>query len=219
MSNTVTILLADDHPVFRHGLKQIIGKKKMFEIVGEVSRGDEGMQKIRKLRPDIAVLDIDMPGLNGIEIALQVQNELIPTKIVILTMYNEQDMFNKAIDCGVYGYVLKESAVLDIIECIETVERNRYYISPRLSGYLIKRAEKQTAFQNKHSAIESLTPMERRILHHIALMKTSKAIAEELSISYRTVQNHRMNICNKLEIHGSNGLLKFALENKTYISI
>jgi DNA-binding NarL/FixJ family response regulator len=217
MHNSVTILLADDHPVFRHGLNEIIGKNKKFRIIENVARGDEGLENIRKLKPDIAILDIDMPGLNGIEIARIVQQESIPTKIVILTMYKEEDIFYRAVDYGVYGYVLKESAVIDIIDCIKTVASDNYYISPKISGYLVKRSEKKHEFNEQNPAIQQLTAMERKVLQLIARMKTSKAIAGELSISHRTVENHRMNICNKLDIHGSNGLLKFALENKSYL--
>lgn len=217
MNKTVTILLADDHPVFRRGLQQVIGRNKIFRIIDEAASGDDTLQKIRTLKPDIVILDIDMPGMNGLDVAKIVQKESIPVKIIILTMYKEEDMFYKAVDYGIYGYVLKESAVLDIIDCITTVAQGSYYISPEISGYLVTRSDKKRRFDQQHPAINNLTPMERRILKRIGRMKTSKDIAEELSISHRTVENHRMNICNKLEIHGSHGLLKFALENKAYL--
>jgi DNA-binding NarL/FixJ family response regulator len=217
MDKTVTIILADDHPVFRQGLRQIIQRNNSLQIIDEASRGDDALDKIRRLKPDIVVLDIDMPGLNGLEIAKIVQRESLPVRIVILTMYKEEDIFYKAVEYGIYGYVLKESAVTDILECITNVVGGSYYISPEISGYLVKHSDNKRRFEKQHPSIDTLTPTERRILKLIALMKTSKDIANELSISHRTVENHRMNICNKLGIHGSHGLLKFALENRAFL--
>lgn len=217
MNNSVRILLADDHPVFRQGLQQIIRQNKNFQIVDEAATGNDALEKFRKLKPDILILDIDMPGLNGLEVAEIAQRESLPGRIIILTMYKEEDMFYKAVDYGIYGYVLKESAVTDIIDSINSVARGNYYISPEISGYLVKHSEKKRRFDEQHPAISGLTTMERKILRLISQMKTSKDIANELSISHRTVENHRMNICNKLEIHGSHALLKFALENKSYL--
>jgi DNA-binding NarL/FixJ family response regulator len=218
MDNTVRILLADDHPVFRQGLRQIIKKNKNYQVVDEAASGDDALEKFRTLKPDILILDIDMPGLNGLQVAEIAQRESLPGRIIILTLYKEEDMFCNAVDYGIYGYVLKESAVTDIIDCIESVARGRYYISPEISGYLVKHSDKKRRFDEQHPAINNLTPMERNILELIAQMKTSKDIANVLSISHRTVENHRMNICNKLDIHGSHGLLKFALENKPFLS-
>jgi DNA-binding NarL/FixJ family response regulator len=217
MDKTVTIILADDHPVFRHGLRQVIQKNNLFHIIDEASRGDGALDKIRQLKPDIAILDIDMPGLNGLEIAKIVQQESLPVRIVILTMYKEEDIFYKAVEYGIYGYVLKESAVTDILECIGNVADGSYYISPEISGYLIKHSDRKHRFEKQYPAIDTLTPTERKVLMLIAQMKTSKDIAKALSISHRTVENHRMNICNKLGIHGSHGLLKFALENRAFL--
>ncbi len=217
MNKTVRILLADDHPVFRQGLQQIIKNNKKFEIIAEAATGDDALEKFRNLKPDILILDIDMPGLNGLEVAEIAQRESLPGRVVILTMYKEEDMFYKAVDYGIYGYVLKESAVTDIIDSINSVASGKYYISPAISGFLVKHSDKKRRFDEQHPAITRLTPMERKILRLISRMKTSKDIAIELSISHRTVENHRMNICNKLEIHGSHALLKFALENKTYL--
>ncbi|MFH1194773.1 MAG: response regulator transcription factor, partial [bacterium] len=133
------------------------------------------------------------------------------TKIIFLTMHKEEDVFNKALDLGVMGYILKESASEDIIECIKTVAENKHYISPIISEYLINRVSCSAVSKNK---IDKLTHTEKNILKMISDKKTSKEIAETLFISIRTVENHRTNICNKLELHGNNSLLLFAVENK-----
>jgi DNA-binding NarL/FixJ family response regulator len=130
-------------------------------------------------------------------------------------MYKEEDMFHEAMNIGVKGYVLKESAVHDIAESIKTVATGKYYLSPSLSELLVKKDDRSASVLRKKPAMENLTATERRVLRLISENKTSKEIGEELGISYRTVENHRSNICNKLEIHGSHSLLKFALDHKS----
>jgi DNA-binding NarL/FixJ family response regulator len=132
-------------------------------------------------------------------------------------MYKDEDMFNEAMDLGVKGYVLKENAVQDIIECLKTVSSGGYYISPFLSSYIINRNDRTKSFENRYPSFVALTAMERKVLKLIADNKTSKEIADKLFISYKTVENHRTNIANKLDLHGSHQLLKFAIENRLFI--
>jgi DNA-binding NarL/FixJ family response regulator len=217
MAHATTILIADDHPVFREGLRLIIYRYEEFRIIDEASDGEDALKIIREKNPDVAILDIDMPGMNGLEIARIALQEKLSIKIIVLTMYREEDIFNRAMDYGIYGYVLKESAVTDIIDSIRYAAEGKYYVSPALSGFLLKRSHITRAFTSKYPQLDGLTSTERRILQLIASMKTSKQIADELCVSHRTIENHRMNICNKLDLHGSHALLKFALENKSLI--
>jgi DNA-binding NarL/FixJ family response regulator len=217
MGKQTAIVIVDDHPVFRKGLKDIIEPVPQFRIVGEAENGEVALRLIDELRPDIAIVDIEMPTRNGFDLVKEVHARQIPVDIVFLTMYKEEDIFNAAMDLGIKGYVLKECAVHDILECIRVVTSGKYYISPLLSTHLIHRNDRQKEFQNKHAALTLLTATERKILKLIAENKTSKEIAEELFISYKTVENHRNNIANKLNLHGAHQLLKFALENKSYL--
>lgn len=215
--NKIKVLIADDHPIFRKGLVEVISLEPGFQIVSEAPDGVTALNMINLYKPDVAVLDINMPGKTGFEIVKELNSEKINVKIIFLTMHNEEDILNRAIDLGVMGYVLKDSAMEDLIEAIHSVASGKRYVSPFVSEYLINRSSVLKIEERQKSAIEKLTPAEKQILQLIAEQKTSKEIADLLFISIRTVDNHRMNICNKLSIHGANALLKFALENKSHL--
>lgn len=211
------VFIADDHPIFRQGLLKIMEGDPFFEIIGESGDGEKALHAIRDLRPDIAVLDISMPGMSGLEIVKHVQKDGLKTEFVILTMFTEEEYFDEAMDCGVKGYLLKENASSDLLNCLKSVTEGKYYVSPSMSEYLIKRNARIKDLNKTVPSLGDLTEMERRVLKLIGENKTSKEIAAELFISYRTVQNHRNNICQKLDLKGHHKLLQFALENKTLI--
>jgi DNA-binding NarL/FixJ family response regulator len=211
------VIIADDHPIFRKGLMLAIGSEHSIEIIGEAGDGLQALYLAEKLKPDVIVLDIEMPGLTGLQVAGEIIRRQLPSHIVFLTMYKEEDMFNEAMNLGVKGYVLKDSAVSDIVDAIKTVATEQSYLSPSISEYLVKRSDYAGSLLKKRPQLENLTLTERKVLCLIAANKTSKEIADDLHISHRTVENHRANICNKLEIHGSHSLLKFAIENKTVL--
>lgn len=217
MEEIIKIIIADDHPLFRKGLFDIISEEKSIEIIGEACDGEDAFKLIKNLAPDIAILDIDMPKKNGLQILRDPTLDKIKTKIVFLTYYKEEDIFNEAIEHGVTGYVLKENAITDILDCIKSVIQNRYYISPVMSGYLLNRNERIKEFKTANPLLKKLTQTELRILKLVANEKSSKEIAKELYISYRTVENHRTIINQKLNLHGSHSLSKFALENKSFL--
>lgn len=213
----ITILIADDHPVFRKGLRDIVLEEKNFHVVGEAGEGDKVVEMVCTLKPDVLLLDLNMPGANGLDIADQLKGMESPVKIVVLTMHKEESVFNKVMDLGVLGYVLKESAVQDIMSGIRAVTDGQYYISPGISEYLLNRRTKSRELFQDHPSLKSLSSSERKILKLISKNKSSKDIADMLFVSVRTVENHRMNICNKLDIHGANALLKFAIENRSML--
>jgi DNA-binding NarL/FixJ family response regulator len=212
MDEKLRVLIADDHPLSRAGLRQVIESKSDFEVVSEAGNGESALEIIRRLKPAIAVLDISMPKMDGLAVAQALQQESSPVKIIFLTMYREQKMFDRAIEVGAKGYVLKESAAHDIVSCLNAVAAGLHYTSPELTTYLVKRTHKSNS--TNREGIEALSPTERRVLRLLADYKTSKQIGDELFISRRTVENHRSNICQKLDIHGSHALMKFALEHK-----
>jgi len=209
-----SIIICDDHQIFREGLSRIIKEQESLDLLGQCGDGNTAIKKLRELKPDIAILDISMPEMDGIEVARLVQQENLTTNIIILTMYKEKVYFDRAMDAGVKGYLLKENATSDLLNCIDRVSNNEYYVSSLLSNFLLNRENQLKSLQKKIPSIESLTETERKVLKLIAENKTSKKIAEELYISYRTVENHRQHICDKLDLHGPHKLLEFALENK-----
>lgn len=216
MNDRLTILIADDHPMIRHGLRKAIEANEAWQIVGEAEDGDRALELIAQLRPSIAVLDISMPGRNGFDVVQSLRQKRVPTQVIFLTMYREEDFFRRALDLEVYGYVLKDSAVIDVISAITAVSRGEHYTSPALTSYLIKSRSVATAASSERGlGLHSLSPTERRVLDLIAEYKTSRDIAEELSTSPRTVETHRTNISQKLGLHGRHALMKFALEHKS----
>lgn len=213
-----TIVLADDHPVFRHGLRQLVEAESDFKIVGEARDGENAFEQIKTLRPEIAILDISMPKLDGLAVARRVQEECLPVKIILVTMYREEKLFMKALEAGVHGYVLKDSAATDIISCLNAVAAGENYTSPELTTFLMKRVREVEVAGTPQSSLNTLSGTERRVLSLIADCKTNKEIAQELFMSVRTVETHRNNICKKLDVHGSHALMKFALDHKDSLS-
>ena len=213
----VKLLIVDDHPVFRRGLRQVIEENPLFRVVGEASDGEAAMKMIADLKPNIAVVDIDMPRLSGLEMVRALQKVKSPVTTVFLTMYNEEDMFNAALDLGVKAYVVKDSAADDILAALEKVDQGETFISPAISEMGKRRSNRVQELLLSKPQIEDLTSAERRILKFIAEDRTSKEIADLLKISVKTVENHRLNMCHKLNLHGSHSLLKFAFDLKVYL--
>ena len=217
MHDVIEILIADDHPIFRKGLKQVIEVDPRFRVVSEADDGAAALEQILRLQPQIAVLDIHMPNMSGFELARAVADQAIKIEIIFLTMHKAEDVFNAAMDLGVRGYVLKDSAVTDIVGSIKAVIEGRPFISPQLSSFLLSRNSRRTELLRGIPNLELLTPAEWRVLKMLAEYKTSKQIADELCIHSRTVDNHRTNICAKLGLRGTHALLKFAVEHKSEI--
>jgi DNA-binding NarL/FixJ family response regulator len=218
MNGNVRIVIADDHPVFLQGLRQIIELEPGLQVVGEASDGNSALEAIRLFKPGIVILDIEMPRLDGLAVARRLREQKLPIEIILLTVHREESLLSYALELGVKGYVLKDSAVTDIVSCINAVAKGEYYTSPALTTYLVNRSRIGERSRGARPGLLDLTPTERHVLRLIADYKTSKEIAEELGISRRTVETHRTNICQKLEIHGSHALMKFALEHKSRLT-
>jgi DNA-binding NarL/FixJ family response regulator len=214
MNTEIRIVIADDHPIYRRGLSMTIAADPRLKIVAEAADGDAALDSIRREEPDVAVLDVDMPGQGGFDVLRALQQLHLATEVVFLTMHKDEGLFNTALDLGVKGYVLKDSAITDIAAGIKAAVAGENYISAPLATYLVNRSKRRASFAAQQPTINDLTPTELRVLKLIAEQKTSREIAEALFISVRTVERHRLNIGTKLELHGSNALLKFALEHK-----
>lgn len=216
MTEPVTVVIAEDHPVFRKGLSDVLSSAPGFRIVAEVGDGAAALEAVRRCRPRIALLDLDMPKASGLAVAEAIRSEALGAEVVILTMHKDAALFRRALDLGARGYVLKDSAATEIVACLNLVAAGRAYISPALSSDLLeRRAEVPVA---ELAAVEGLTPAERRILRLIAQGLTSAAIARSLGITTKTVENHRLHICTKLGLRGPQALLRFALENKALLA-
>lgn len=215
MDNEIKIVIADDHPIVRQGLRQMIEADPNLTVVGEAGDGEEVLRLIETDLPDVAVLDIDMPRTGGFDVVRELRRKKIEVKIIFLTMHSEKEIFQTAMDLGVGGYVLKDSATTDIVAGIKSIAAGKPFISPAMSALLLNRRRREEKLKSEKPALESLTPTERRILKLIAEDKTSKEIGEELFISHRTVHAHRANISTKLNLSGNLALVKFAITNKS----
>ena len=213
--NQLTIIIADDHPIVRQGLRQTIEREHSFRILAEATNGREALEAINKFQPNIAILDVDMPELDGFAVASKIKENNLPTEVIFLTIHNDEVMFNEAIDLGAKGYVLKQSALEEIIDCIKIVAKNQFCVSPSLTTFLINRQRRSLNLTAEKPTIKNLTRSEKRILQMIADDKSTKEIADELFISPTTVEKHRANICRKLDLKGGYALLKFALTHKS----
>jgi DNA-binding NarL/FixJ family response regulator len=217
MNREIRIVIADDHPIVRKGLRQVIESDARLKVVAEADDGAAAISLIEELKPEIAVFDVDMPGTDGFAAAREIQKRRLPVKIVFLTIHSEEDLFHAAMDLGANGYILKDSAVFEIVNGIKAVSEGKYYVSPQLTSFLLNRRNSAQNLAEQTPSINQLTATERRVLQMIADYKSSKEIADELFIHFRTVENHRNNICRKLDLRGHNALLKFALKHKNLL--
>lgn len=212
MEEIIRILIADDHPIFRKGLVDLIEATPGMEVVAEAENGEELLRLVDLYAPHVIVLDVNMPKVDGLTAATKTRFSYPDIKLIMLTMRNDEDVFNEAMDIGVNGYILKENAIEDVINSIEAVAEGQTYLSPAVSGLLVQRSNQYT--KRLPDFVHSLTHTELRIFKLVGQSKTSKEISEQLFISIKTVENHRTNICKKLNLKGKNSLLKFALEHK-----
>ncbi len=217
MKQETTILIVDDHPLLRRGVRDVIAENPRFRIVGEASDGAEAIRQVSGLKPDIAIIDVDMPRVSGFELLRRLRQLPSTAMAVILTMYKEEDVFNTAMDLGAKAFVVKENAANDIMAALEKVTHGETYLSPAMFEAGQRRSDRVQELLLNKPQIETLTPSERRILKLIGEDFTSKEIANFLKLSVRTVDNHRQNICRKLNLHGTHSLLKFAFDNSAYL--
>lgn len=207
----IKVILAEDHVLFREMIKESLLKLPDLEVIGEVGDGLELLEILKKATPDLIILDIAMPKLQGIEAAKEIKQLYPSIKILILTMHKSSEHLFRAISAGVDGYLLKENAYADLVAAIETVKKGNKYISSLISEQVVDIISWQLG-EEKGAHMERLSPREMEILRHLAEGKTSKEIGELLSISDLTVHNHRVNIKKKLKIKRAADLVKYAIQ-------
>lgn len=211
MSAEIQILIADDHPIVRQGLRQTIEAAE-FRVIAEASDGLQALALIEELRPEIAVLDVDMPELDGFGVARAIRQRGLAVKLVFLTVHREETYLQQALSLGAHSYVLKDSAVTDIVASLRAAYLGQTYLSPLMANYLVNAPTANEPAEN--TGLRALSASERNVLQLIAEYKSTREIAEALYISPHTVETHRKNICRKLELRGSHALIKFALAHQ-----
>ena len=217
MKPEIRIVIADDHPLMRQGLRQVIEIEPNLRVVGEAANGNEALAMIEELKPDAAILDVDMPHQDGFQVARALLAKNNPAAIIFLTIHSEEQMFHAALDLGAKGYVLKDSAIDDIVTAINEAVAGRAFTSLPLTTSFTRRQNHNHVPDEQQLGLRQLTPTEYRILKLLADYKTNKDIAEELSVSPRTVETHRLRICQKLNLQGSHALMKFAAQYKSIL--
>jgi len=215
MSNPVRIVISDDHPVVRKGLRMVIEEESDLRVIGEAGDGQAALALMRQLQPEIAIIDLDMPLLDGFAVTTELRKLEMAVRVIILTIHSEPDLLHRAMKLGACGYIVKESALVDIVNGIRSVLAGRPFVSPSMTAALLERCARTQALKEAMPGLDELTPSELRILGMVAAGKPTNVIAGELHVHPRTVETHRASICHKLGLNGTNSLLRFALEHRS----
>jgi two-component system, NarL family, response regulator DegU len=205
----IKLFVADDHPLFLKGLIDTLKDESDFSLLGSAHDGKTALDQIQLLLPDIAVLDMDMPQMNGVEVAKVLLRQNPSIKVMILSMHKEPDIVKASMALGIHGYIFKDDTVSDLVNGIKVIINGGHFTSS-----ITENKSTRIYFDDVENLLTSLTKMERTILDNIATQLSSKDIADKLYISPKTVENHRSNISRKLKLKGNNSLLKFALNSK-----
>ena len=202
------LLIADDHQLFRDGIKALLPPGE-FEVVAESADGQETIRLARRLQPDVALLDVSMPSLNGVDAARELLRVSPGSRVVLLTMHKDNAYLVEALRAGVRGYVLKSQPTAELLHALREVARGEVYLAPGFWRTLVE------SYQNgEDMVLDPLSPREREVLQLVAEGKTTKEIASTLGISFKTAETHRANIMGKLDIHETAGLVRYAIRNR-----
>jgi DNA-binding NarL/FixJ family response regulator len=212
VTNKKTIVIVDDHPLFREGLKAIIGREEAYEVVGEAGDGEQALQICKELKPDLALVDMSLPDQSGIQVTRQIKRHLPNTCIMIVSMHSKVDYIVQAFQSGATGYVVKESASNRLLLGMDAVLRGEYFMDSSISHKVVKRLVglQEKKIEITDAAYDTLTPREQEVMVLFAEGLSKEEVAERLFISPKTAENHRSNIMGKLNLHSTIDLIRFA---------
>lgn len=210
----IRIVLADDHSLVRKGIRALLENEDSMQVVGEADNGHEALALVEKLTPDVLLVDIAMPGLNGIQTAQRIAGSALPTRVVILSMHVSPSLVRRALKSGVKGYILKQSLTDELILAVRSASQGNTFLSPQVSDFVLEGYLSYPFPEDRPDALmDRLTEREKEVLQQIAEGDTNQAIAQRMAISVRTVERHRSNLMEKLDIHDIAGLTRFAIAN------
>jgi DNA-binding NarL/FixJ family response regulator len=210
---SIKVFLADDHPVVRDGLRYILETQADITVVGEAANGLDALAQAQKLRPDVLVMDISMPGLNGIEATRRIREELPRAQVVILSVYSTAEHIYRALKAGAQGYLLKESAGAEVVKAVRTVYEGRRYLCKKISDIVIDNYVRRRETVEPKSPLERLSLREREVLQWVVEGKSSKEIANIIHLSPKSVETYRSRLMQKLGVHDLASLVKFAIQH------
>jgi DNA-binding NarL/FixJ family response regulator len=207
----IKVLLAEDHTIVRKGLTSLLAAEADIEVVGEAEDGQEAVEKVEQLGPDVVLMDNTMPVLNGLEATRQIKKRFPEIKVLVLTMHTTEEYIQQFLQAGASGYLIKKTAPKELVTAIHAVYRGDSYLSPAISNVIIEGYLHQAAATASEDSYEKLTDRERQVLQMITEGVSNREIAERLHLSIKTVNNHRMNLMDKLNIHNTAKLVKYAI--------
>jgi two-component system response regulator NreC len=210
----IRVMLTDDHTLFRQGIRTLLDAESDIEIVGEAANGTESVDKIGPLRPDIVLMDIGMPGLSSFEAARQIKKIRPETKVLFLTMYDDEDYLVECMEVGGSGYVLKDSPTQQLLLAIRDIYRGGSYLSPKMLSQLVDDFRSRIKSTSRQPRFATLTPREKEVLKFLAEGDSVKEIAQHLNLSVKTIEAHKFNLMRKLDIHNKAQLVQYAIQKK-----
>jgi two-component system, NarL family, response regulator NreC len=205
------VLIADDHPLIRSGLRALLSRESDFEVVGEAADGYQALQLVEQLKPDVVMLDVSMPRLNGIDVAKKISETIPCTRIIIVSIHSDEGYVLRALKAGAMGYLLKASPEADILNAVRTVAAGHAYLSPEMSRLLVEEYVREMRFRGVEDSYDLLSIREKEILQLLVNGKSNRQIAEMIHVSVATVETHRTNVFQKLGIHSLPELILYAV--------
>lgn len=210
----IRCIIVDDHTLFREGLRRVLESEADLLVVGEASHAMEGIEQVRKLRPDVVLMDIGMPGTSSFEAARQIDKECPGTRLIFLTMHEDEEYLLQCLDVGAFGYILKDAPAPKLIGAVRDVSQGRKYLSPQVLGKLVDDFRLRAQRGRGQSRGATLTPREREVVKMIAEGNSVKEIAALLGLSIKTIEAHKFNLMRKLDIHNKAQLVTYAIQKK-----